>query len=133
MRSDTAAAPPAEERRAAPDWIVCACEDRRFALPLRGVRQILPPQPYTRLPGSVAAVVGLIGVRGRVAPVVDLGPLTGAAPATAAADHRIVLVQWGDGLAGMRVGRIVCFAETPPQDAVVVDPTWLLATVLGEP
>jgi purine-binding chemotaxis protein CheW len=48
----------------------------RFALPLEAVREVVLPQPpFARVPRSGAAVRGVMNLRGRVLPVVDLAAL----------------------------------------------------------
>ena len=46
---------------------------RAFAVDAGAVREILPATPPTRIPGSPAAVRGLVNVRGTLVTVVDLG------------------------------------------------------------
>ena len=53
----------------------------RFALPLEAVREVVLPQPpFARVPRTSDAVRGVMNLRGRVLPVVDLAPLVGLAP-----------------------------------------------------
>jgi purine-binding chemotaxis protein CheW len=53
----------------------------RFALPLSAVREVVLPQPpFARVPRVSEAVRGVMNLRGRVLPVVDLAPLVGLAP-----------------------------------------------------
>lgn len=53
----------------------------RFALPLASVREVVLPQPpFARVPRVSEAVRGVMNLRGRVLPVVDLAPLVGLAP-----------------------------------------------------
>jgi purine-binding chemotaxis protein CheW len=47
-------------------------ETRRYALPLREVREVVRAVAITPLPGSPAAVEGVIDVRGALVPVMDL-------------------------------------------------------------
>jgi purine-binding chemotaxis protein CheW len=41
------------------------------AVEVRAVREVLPVQPATRLPGAAPAVTGLLNVRGALVPLVD--------------------------------------------------------------
>ena len=43
-----------------------------FALPILRVREIIEHRPITRVPGAIGWVTGVINLRGKVIPVVDL-------------------------------------------------------------
>ncbi|MBI2073559.1 MAG: chemotaxis protein CheW [Gemmatimonadetes bacterium] len=45
--------------------------DLTCAVEVRSVREVLPPQPATRVPGAAPAVAGLVNVRGALVPLVD--------------------------------------------------------------
>lgn len=77
---------------AASQWVVFACGDYWFGLPLNQTREILPPRPLTRLPGCGPEVAGLVGIRGRVMTVFDFGVLLVNAPAVRRQDHRMLVV-----------------------------------------
>lgn len=106
---------PQEERageQAAPEWIVVAVSERRVALPIRRVREVLPSRPLTRFPGAARPVCGLIGVRGRVVTVVDLGLALGL-DSSAIPEHRILLTEWSDVPVGLAVGQVAGVAGGP--------------------
>jgi purine-binding chemotaxis protein CheW len=84
-------------------WIRVTCAGRTYGLPLERVREILTPQPFTRLPGCDAEVAGLIGVRGRVVTVLDLGRILGTRAAASLPDHRLLLVDYGERIVGLAV------------------------------
>jgi purine-binding chemotaxis protein CheW len=77
-------------------------------VPLDRVDEILMPQPLTRVPGAGPEVCGLLGLRGRVLTVFDLGVLLGGPPVEAGGDHRILVVR----AAGRVVGLAVTEAST---------------------
>ncbi len=53
-------------------------EKDRYALPLDAVREVVvAPERYTRVPHAGPAVKGVMTLRGRVVPVVDLAKLLG--------------------------------------------------------
>lgn len=80
--------------------------EHRFAVPIERIREIIPARPYTPLPGSASHVAGLINLRGRIVTVVDLGARLGLAPATAAPDHGVVIVEHAGRLVGLAVGEV---------------------------
>ena len=77
---------------AASQWVVFACGDYWFGLPLEQTREILPPRAITRLPGCGPEVAGLVGIRGRVMTVFDFGVLLANVPSVDQADHRMLVV-----------------------------------------
>lgn len=54
--------------------------DDRFAVDLVVVEEVVEPSAVTRLPGAPAVALGVLNVRGRVVPVLDLGRLLGLTP-----------------------------------------------------
>ena len=88
---------------AASQWVVFACGDHLFGLPLVRTREILPPRSITRLPGCGPEVAGLAGIRGRVVTVFDFGVILGSEPARGRADHRMLVIV----VHGKRVGILV--------------------------
>ena len=51
-----------------------------FACEMESFREIVTPQPMTRLPGAPASVCGLINLRGTIVTVVDGGMVLGMSP-----------------------------------------------------
>lgn len=84
-------------------WVVFACGEHSFGLPLDRTREILPPRPITRLPGCGPEVCGLVGIRGRVVTVFDFGVVIGGSPSIERPDHRMLVLF----VQGKRVGAIV--------------------------
>ncbi|MBI3977188.1 MAG: chemotaxis protein CheW [Chloroflexi bacterium] len=118
-RAEILARPPAAEQPAdAFEALVFALGDERYAFPSVQVREVRLLEGLTPLPGAPAFVAGLINVRGRVVPVLDLRPIFGV-PATGAAAQTLLL------LAG-RAGDIGVLSTDRP----VV--RWLRAGDLGE-
>jgi purine-binding chemotaxis protein CheW len=105
---------------AGPQWVVLMCDDVRSAVPLDRVREILTARPFTRLPGCGPEVCGLIGVRGRVVTVFDLGVVMGRRRAADAVDHRVLLVERHGRSVGLAVDAVlrIAPAETEPAGAL---------------
>jgi purine-binding chemotaxis protein CheW len=102
----------------APQWVVFSCAGRRFGLPLERVREILTPRPFTRLPGTGAEVCGLVGVRTRIVTAFDLGIILGGSPARNAADHRLLIVEYGEKTPALVVEEVLAVAPADLTDAV---------------
>jgi chemotaxis signal transduction protein len=124
MVLNTAVADDAAAAPALPQWLVFRCEDALFGVPLDRVREIVPPRAMTRLPGAVAGVCGLAGVRGRVVTVVDLGVLLGCRPSAPLPEHRLLLLDLDGRRLGAAVDEVVTIAaaqvEAPAGGAPVV-------------
>jgi len=108
MQGETAAV--AAERAAylaAPQWVVCSCDGHWLAFPITAVREILPPRPFTRLPGTGKEVCGLVGLRGRIVTVLDLGAILGLTPSASKEEHRLVLLEHDGRVVGMAVDTMV--------------------------
>lgn len=74
-----------------------------YALPAAQVLHLESYQTATHVPGAPAHVAGLVQVRGRVVPVVDLRARFGLPPIERTIDHRVVIVQVGTRVAGLLV------------------------------
>lgn len=75
------------------DYLVCACADERFGLPMSAVAQVLPMRPCTPMPGAVPSLIGLVALSGRIVGVLSLARALGRPEATseAASGHLVVL------------------------------------------
>jgi purine-binding chemotaxis protein CheW len=94
-----------------------------YAVPLELVEQVLEPGRLTALPGAPAAALGVLNVRGRVVPVLDLGRLLGLEPVGRIA--AVAVVGTSRGPAGLALGGI------PTSEALANDlgPSSLVAGV----
>lgn len=73
------------------------------ALPIDAVSEILRPQRLTRMPRTPVWVLGVMNLRGRVFPVLDLKKRLGMPDAVADAKTRVMVVE----LAGEQLGLLV--------------------------
>jgi purine-binding chemotaxis protein CheW len=64
-----------------------------FALPVLRVREIIEHRPITKVPGSVGWVTGVINLRGKVIPVVDLALRFGLPPTRVGRRTCVVIVE----------------------------------------
>jgi purine-binding chemotaxis protein CheW len=74
-----------------------------YALPAAQVLHLESFEKATQVPGAPPFVAGIVHVRGRVVPVVDLRARFGLPPTPHVIDHRIVVVQLGTRVAGLLV------------------------------
>ncbi|HYD68930.1 chemotaxis protein CheW [Azospirillum sp.] len=68
-----------------PQYVTLGVGHEVFALPVEVVQEILDPRPIAHLPQAPAHLLGMIDVRGRGVPVIDLRRKLGLAPAEAGA------------------------------------------------
>ncbi|MHB8959658.1 MAG: chemotaxis protein CheW [Candidatus Limnocylindrales bacterium] len=83
--------------------VVFALGDERYGLEIATVFEIIREQPITAVPQAPASVQGVINLRGRIIPVVDLRERFGLAPADTSGTSRVVVCDAN----GLRVGLIV--------------------------
>ncbi|MEO8698559.1 MAG: chemotaxis protein CheW [Kofleriaceae bacterium] len=74
-----------------------------YALPAAAVLHLESFVSATHVPGAPDFVTGLVQVRGRVVPVVDLRKRFGLPPEAHALQHRVIIVQVGPRVAGLLV------------------------------
>ncbi|WP_240722403.1 chemotaxis protein CheW [Poseidonocella sp. HB161398] len=91
--------------------VTFALERTIFAIEVRNVQEILSHVPATRLPRAPAHLLGLIDVRGRSVPLVDLRLLLGETPREEDDQTRVILLWVGQGgsryLVALRVDRVI--------------------------
>jgi purine-binding chemotaxis protein CheW len=91
-------------------WVVFLCHGDRFGIPLERVREIVAPRPFTRLPGAGREVCGLVGIRGTVITVIDLGTLLRDRPSAGQPEHRLLLLDIDGRRIGVAVDEVVTIA-----------------------
>lgn len=74
-----------------------------YALPASDVLHLESYDEATHVPGAPAYVAGIVQVRGRLIPVVDLRVRFGLPPVEPTIDRRVVVVQLGSRVAGLIV------------------------------
>jgi purine-binding chemotaxis protein CheW len=85
-----------------------------YAIPLERVGEVLDELPVTRLPDAPGSLLGLVNVRGRVVPVLDLAVLLGLPP-LAIAPQALAIARTARGPAGL-AGTGVPVADTLGDD-----------------
>lgn len=76
-------------------YVVFSVAGTEYALPSAVVRQLESFQGATRVPGTAAHVAGIIQIRGRVIPTIDLRRLFGHDSAPPTLDTRVIIVEHG--------------------------------------
>lgn len=84
-------------------YVVFRVAEAEYVISAEQVLQMESYDGATHVPGAPAYVAGIVQVRGRVVPVVDLRVRFGAPPATPTLDTRIVVAQSEDRTVGLLV------------------------------
>lgn len=91
-----------------------------YVVPAAQVLRLESFEAATHVPGAPPYVAGLVQVRGRVVPVVDLRKRFGLPPTDHALAHRIVVIQLGARIVGLLVDcarEVIQLDEASFQDA----------------
>lgn len=82
-------------------------EKDRYALPLSAIREVVvAPEAWTRVPRSPLAMKGVMNLRGRVVPVVDLRVLLEVAGGAASGPGQVVLLDRGRRELGLLISDV---------------------------
>lgn len=81
--------------------------ERRYAVPLSSVREILRLPPVTEVPRAPVDVLGIISVRGRITTVVDMRRRLRVPDVPTDRQARVLLVSSGDEVMGLLVDRVL--------------------------
>lgn len=92
-------------------WLRLRCGGQVYALELLKIREVVRPAPLLPLRGADPAVAGLINLRGQVVPVVDLGLHLGEAAVADTPATRVIVLEAGGDVLGLRVDSIDDVAE----------------------
>ncbi len=77
-----------------------------FCVDIMSIREVITPLPVMRVPTAPAFVEGVIDLRGRVLPVLDLGLRLGLAASTASRTQRYVIATVAGWTAALRVDSV---------------------------
>ncbi|MGB9804268.1 chemotaxis protein CheW [Desulfofundulus sp.] len=91
------------ERRSELQLVVFRLKEQTYGVDISHVLEIIRALDITAIPGTPDFVEGVINLRGRVVPVIDLARRLGLDPVNVTANTRIVIVEVGGTTAGMMV------------------------------
>jgi purine-binding chemotaxis protein CheW len=111
------------------DALIFTMGGEQYALPANQVHEVRPLGWLTSLPGTPAFLAGLINVRGRIVPVIDLRSLLGM-PSADGETRSVALVSYRTGDVGLLVTgrptvrpvRLAELTEPPPGQLPGIDP-----------
>lgn len=103
--------------------------DRHYGLPLRHVAEITPLRDLNKLPHMPRAVEGILDLRGRVVPVVNLRARMSLPPLDASKTGTILVLDLAGTATGLLVDAVDAVVSVPEEDLVPASP--LLAGLEG--
>jgi chemotaxis signal transduction protein len=96
-----------------PRAVICLHGGNRYALPLSAVRRVTEMSFVARVPRAPPALLGVMNQQGRVACLVDLGPLVGLKARPARPEGKVVMLQRQRGEVGIYVSEVAGIADLP--------------------
>lgn len=101
-----------------------------FAVPILSVHEINRMMEITRVPQSPPFVEGVINLRGKIIPVVDLRKRFGMVASEQTSEHRIVVVEVSRRVIGFTVDRVNEVLRIPA--SIVEPPPPMIASIDSE-
>jgi purine-binding chemotaxis protein CheW len=95
-----------KELAAEAQFVTLGIEREVFAVPVEAVHEILAMRPVSRVPEAPAYLAGLIDVRGRGVPAIDLRAKLGLGPTAATENTRILVLEVPVGGRNLVIGLI---------------------------
>lgn len=83
--------------------VLCKVAGAEYVVPAEDVLQMESFAGATKVPGTTAQVAGLVQVRGRVVPVLDLRVMFGFPPIEPTIDSRVMVMKKGERTVGLLV------------------------------
>jgi purine-binding chemotaxis protein CheW len=107
--------------------VLLTLDSERYGLAIESVQEILRVAPIARVPDAPRHIRGVMNVRGRLLPIVEVRAILGLAPLACEADSRVVMVLVRGRTLGLLVDR-VSYVLSLPADGILPPPR----EVLGE-
>lgn len=93
------------------ELLVFTLDGGRYGIGAREVREVVRAVAVSHLPGAPPVVLGVIGVRGALAPVFDLRRRFGLAPRELDPSEHFVIARAGERVVALRVDGVVGLVE----------------------
>jgi purine-binding chemotaxis protein CheW len=106
-----------------PRAVICLHGGNRYALPLSAVRRVTEMTFVSRVPRAPPALLGVMSQQGRVAALIDLGPLVGLKARPARPEGKVVMLQRAKGDVGLYVPEVAGIEELPPEAKELSEPS----------
>jgi purine-binding chemotaxis protein CheW len=83
--------------------VLCRIAEAEYVLPAADVLQMESFSGATKVPGAAAQVAGLVQIRGRVVPVLDMRTVFGFPAVPPTIDSRVIVMKQGERTVGLLV------------------------------
>jgi len=103
--------------------VICLHGGNRYALPLSAVLRVTEMSFLSRVPRAPPALLGVMSQQGRVAALIDLGPLVGLKARPARPEGRVVMLQRAKGDVGLYVSEVAGIEEVPAEARELSEPS----------
>lgn len=98
--------------------LACSVGDRRYALPLGAVEQLVRIVEVTPVSGAPDSVLGLIDVRGRIMPVIDMRKRFGLPDRSISLKDLLVVVRASNRTVALKVDGTSGVVEFPEEEVI---------------
>ncbi|HZX94626.1 MAG TPA: chemotaxis protein CheW [Myxococcales bacterium] len=105
-----------------PRAVICLHGGNRYAIPLSAVRRVTEMTFISRVPRAPPALLGVMNQQGRVACLVDLGPLVGLKARPARPEGKVVMLQRQRGDVGLYVSEVAGIDDLPAEARDLPEP-----------
>ena len=106
-----------------PRAVICLHGGNRYAIPLSAVRRVTEMSYVSRVPRAPSALLGVMNQQGRVACLVDLGPLVGLKARPARPEGKVVMLQRQRGEVGLYVSEVAGIEDLPAEARDLPEPS----------
>ncbi len=93
--------------------LACLLADEEYGIDIHGIREIIKPRDITEVPRAPRYVLGIITLRGRVIPVLDLRERLGLSVSPLGRQSKIVVVAHRESFFGLLVDAVIDVAKIP--------------------
>lgn len=101
--------------------LLTSLDELRLGFPLEDVLEVLPAMASSPLPGAPAVIAGVVNLRGRPLPLLDLRARLAMGPADADPDDHVVVCRIGDRQVGIWVDRALAVTSMDTGDVITVN------------
>ncbi|TMB09853.1 MAG: chemotaxis protein CheW [Deltaproteobacteria bacterium] len=106
-----------------PRAVICLHGGNRYALPLSVVRRVTEMVFVSRVPRAPPALLGVMSQQGRVAALIERGPLVGLKARPARPEGKVVMLQRPRGDVGLYVSEVAGIEEIPAEARELKEPS----------
>ena len=101
---------------------LCRLNGELFAVDIRCVREVIVAEHHASVPGAPSDVLGVLNLRGKIVPWVDIGPVLGLPPGVSGPGREALVVEAGVGEMAIAIQEILgieSLNETAPSQEAI--------------